>query len=58
MAEAELASLVVKARKYVEFRQALIEMGLPQHHTLTQVVNATEVGVVTDNVIPKQTKSM
>ena len=33
-------------------------MELPQHHTSVQVDNATSVGVVTNNMMPKQTKSV
>ena len=57
-AEAELASLFLTARKCVALRQTLIEMRWPQKPIPTQVDNTTAVGVVTNNIIPKQTKSM
>ena len=57
-AEAELASLFITARKFVALRQTLIEMRWPQQPTPMQVDNATAVGVVTNNIITKQTKSM
>jgi len=57
-AEAELASLFLTARKCVALRQTLIEMRWPQNPTPIQVDNTTAVGVVTNNIIPKQTKSM
>ena len=57
-AEAELASLFLTARKCVALRQTLIEMRWPQNPTPTQVDNTTAVGVVTNKIIPKQTKSM
>ena len=58
VAEAELASLFITARKCVALRQTLIEMRWPQQPTPMQVDNATAVGVVTNNIITKQTKSM
>ena len=57
-AEAELASLLVTTRKCVESHHTLIEMGWPQHPTPMQVDNDTEVGVITNNIMSKQTKSM
>ena len=57
-AEAELASLFITARKCVELRQTAIEMGWPQLPTPMPVDNTTAVGVVTNNIMPKQTKSM
>ena len=57
-AEAELTSLFITARKCVALRQTLQEMGWPQQPTPIQVDNTTAVGVVTNNIIPKQTKSM
>ena len=57
-AEVELASLFITACKCAELRQTALEMGWPQQHTPIQVDNTTAVGVVTNNIIPKQTKSM
>ena len=56
-AEAELASLFVTTRKCFEIRRTLIQMGWPQHPTPMQVDNPIAVGVVTNNIIPKQTRS-
>ena len=56
--EAELASLFLTARKCVALRQTLIEIRWPQKPTLIQEDNNTAIGVVTNNIIPKQTKSM
>ena len=57
-AEAELASLFITAKKCVELRQTLQEMGWPQQPTPMQVDNTTVTGVATNNIISKQTKSM
>ena len=57
-AEAELAALFITARKCAEIRHTLLEMKWPQQPTPIQVDNTTAVGVVTNNIIPKQTKSM
>ena len=57
-AEAELASLLITAKKCVELRQTLQEMGWPQLPTPMQVDNTTTVGVVTNTIIPEQTKSV
>ena len=56
--EVELASLFVAAKKCVEIKQVSEEMGWPQTLTPIQVDNTTSVGVVNDNIIPKQTNSM
>ena len=58
VAEAELASLFITAKKRATLSQTLKEMGWPQHPTPIQADNATAVGVVTNNMIPKQMKSM
>ena len=57
-AKAALASLFITAKKCVEILLTLKEMGYLQNPTPIQVDNATAVGVVNNNVIPKQTKSM
>ena len=56
--EAELVSLFLIVRKFVALSQMLIEMRWPQQPTPMQVDNTMAVGVVTNNIIPKQTKSM
>ena len=56
--EAELASLFITARKCVELSKTLSEMRWTHHPTPIQVDNATSVGVVTNNITPKQTKIM
>ena len=57
-AEAELASLFITAKKCVELRNTLNEMGWQQKPTPIQVDNANAVGVVQNNIMPKQTKTM
>ena len=57
-AKAELAALFLTAKKCVPLRQTLTEMGWPQKPTPIQVNNTTVVGVVSNNIIPKQLKSM
>ena len=56
--EAELASLFATARKHVVQRQTLNEMRWPQKPTPTQVDNTTAFDVFTNNIIPKQNKSI
>ena len=57
-AEAELGSLYMNARKGVEERNILEEMGHPQPATPVQVDNSTADGIVNSRVQPKHTKSM
>ena len=52
-AEAELVLLFITAKKCVEIRQTLQEMGWPQKPTPIQVDNITAVEVVTNNIISK-----
>ena len=57
-AEAELASLFITAKKCVKLRQTLQEIGWPQQPTPIQVDNTIVVGVVMNNIVSKQIKSM
>ena len=57
-AKAELASLFLTAKKCATLRQTLLEIGWPQQPTPIQVDNTTVVGVVNNNIVPKQLKSM
>eukprot|EP00804_Cyclotella_cryptica_P022238 CCRYP_017928-RA/>CCRYP_017928-RA protein AED:0.26 eAED:0.26 QI:0/0/0/1/1/1/3/0/814 len=57
-AEAELGSLYMNARKGVEERNILEEMGHPQPATPVQVDNSTADGIVNSRVQPKRTKAM
>ena len=57
-AEAELGSLYTNARKGVEERNILEEMGHPQPATPIQVDNSTADGIVNSRVQPKRTKAM
>ena len=57
-AEAELGSLYINARKGVEERHILTEMGHPQPPTPIQVDNSTAEAIVNNRVQPKRTKAM
>ena len=57
-AEAELGSLYINARKGVEERIILTEMGHPQPPTPIQVDNSTAESIVNNRVQPKRTKAM
>jgi hypothetical protein len=57
-AEAELAALYVNACEAVPMRQLLEEMGHKQPRTPMQTDNSTALGVVTNNIQPRRTKSM
>ena len=57
-AEAELAGLYINASQAVAIRQLLHEMGHKQPRTPIQTDNSTALGVVTNNIQPRRTKSM
>ncbi len=57
-AEAERGALYIKACEAVPQRQLLEEMGHPQPPTPMQTDNSTALGVVTNNIQPRQTKAM
>jgi hypothetical protein len=57
-AEAEIASLYTNARKGVEERNVLEEMGHPQPPTPVQTDNSTADGIINSRVQPKRTKAM
>ena len=57
-AEAELGALYVNASQAVAIRQLLHEMGHKQPRTPIQTDNSTALGVVTNNIQPRRTKSM
>ena len=57
-AEAELGSLYMNARKGVEERNILEEMGHPQPPTPVQTDNSTADGIINSRVQPKRTKAM
>jgi hypothetical protein len=57
-AEAELAGLYINASQAVAIRQLLHEMGHQQPRTPIQTDNSTALGVVTNNIQPRRTKSM
>jgi DNA-dependent RNA polymerase auxiliary subunit epsilon len=57
-AEAELAGLYINASQAVAIRQLLHEMGHNQPRTPIQTDNSTALGVVTNNIQPRRTKSM
>jgi hypothetical protein len=57
-AEAELAGLYINALQAVAIRQLLHEMGHQQPRTPIQTDNSTALGVVTNNIQPRRTKSM
>jgi hypothetical protein len=57
-AEAEMGALYINARKAVEERQILEEMGHPQPPTPIQTDNSTAEGIINSRVQPKRTKAM
>jgi hypothetical protein len=57
-AEAEIGALYIKARKGVEIRNILKEMGHIQPPTPVQTDNSTTEGIVNLRVQPKRTKAM
>jgi hypothetical protein len=57
-AESELGSLYINARKGVEERIILEEMGHPQPATPVQTDNSTAEGIINSRVQPKRTKAM
>ena len=57
-AEAELGAMYINARKAVEIRTILEEMGHKQPATPIQVDNSTAKGIVNKRVQPKRTKAM
>ena len=57
-AEAELGALYINCREAIPARQVLEEMGHPQPPTPMQTDNSTALGVVTNKIQPKRTKSM
>ena len=57
-AEAELAALYINARKGVEIRNILQEMGHPQPPTPVQTDNSTADGIINSRVQPRRTKAM
>ena len=57
-AEAELGALYINARKAVEIRNILKEMGHPQPPTPIQTDNSTAEGIINSRVQPKRTKAM
>jgi hypothetical protein len=57
-AEAELGALYTNARKGVEIRNILEEMGHPQPPTPVQTDNSTADGIINLRVMPKRTKAM
>ena len=57
-AEAELGAMYINARKAVEIRIILEEMGHKQPATSIQVDNSTTEGIINKRVQPKRTKAM
>ncbi|KAL7483042.1 hypothetical protein ACHAW6_008693 [Cyclotella cf. meneghiniana] len=57
-AEAELGALFINAKKGVEIRNILEEMGHKQPRTPIQTDNSTAEGIVNARVQPKRTKAM
>jgi len=57
-AEAELGAMYINARKAVEERIILEEMGHKQPATPVQVDNSTAEGIINKRVQPKRTKAM
>ena len=57
-AKAELGAMYINARKAVEIRTILEEMGHKQPATPIQVDNSTAEGIVNKRVQPKHTKAM
>ena len=58
VAEAELVALYINFREARPARHALIAMVRPQPPTLMQMDNTTALGVVSNNISPRQTKYM
>ena len=58
VAEAELGSLYINARKGVEERNILEELDHPQPPTPVQTDNSTADGIINSRVQPKRTKAM
>eukprot|EP00956_Cyclotella_meneghiniana_P000475 scaffold553_cov70-Cyclotella_meneghiniana.AAC.1 len=56
--EAKLGALYMNARKGVEIRNMLEEMGHPQPPTPVQTDNSTADGIINLRVMPKRTKAM
>jgi hypothetical protein len=56
--ESELAALYLNARKGVEIRNILNEIGHPQPAARIQTDNSTAEGIINSRVQPKQTKAM
>jgi hypothetical protein len=57
-AEAETGALYINARKAVEIRNILDELGHKQPPTPIQTDNSTAEGIVNNRVQPKRTKAM
>jgi hypothetical protein len=57
-AEAEMGALYINARKAVEERNILEELGHPQPPTPIQTDNSTAEGIINKKVQPKRTKAM
>jgi hypothetical protein len=57
-AEAELGALYINARKGVEIRNILQELGHPQPPTPVQTDSSTADGIINSRVQPKRTKAM
>jgi hypothetical protein len=57
-AEAKLGALYINTCEAVPCRTALHKMGHPQPPTPIQTDNSTALGVVTNNILPRQTKAM
>jgi hypothetical protein len=57
-AEAELGAMYINARKAIEERIILEEMGHKQPATPVQVDNSTAEGIINKRVQPKRTKAM
>ncbi len=58
VSEAELRALYINAREEVYFQVTLEEMGHNQTRTLIHTDTSTAFGVITNDMQPKQTKSM
>jgi hypothetical protein len=57
-AEAKLGVLYINTCEAVPCQTLLHEMGHPQPPTPIQTDNSTALGVVTNNILPRQTKAM
>ena len=57
-AEAELGALYINAKRGMEERQILMEMGHPQPPTPVQVDNLTAEAIISNRVQPKCTKTL